>query len=258
MGDKHAPGVIAGDPSRPGLASLPYELQAAVFEATIRPQIFFLQITNDVLTFSRSADRGIGSACRLSREIYIKSKTLCKFGCNFHWVNPDNDIFYLYKDDGVRYGVRNPESMTRPPKGDSFEPSLLRNIAVDLQYLGVHPRHEAANRVWSIFPSLKTLHVFVPSGPPQTPALSVTPEALVLSELRGALVVAAPGLDKELWSAVKYQLKRTFDRILDARNGWNGRVKPDVVGHLTSARPKIEEADTENPEPIEPLLTRES
>ncbi|KXX78702.1 hypothetical protein MMYC01_204593 [Madurella mycetomatis] len=228
-------GTTRADNSRPSIADLPYEMQASIFEAAMGPQVFFMEIANEVLTFSRPADKGLALACRLSREIYIKSKKLCEFGSNFHWVDPEQDIFYLYQDDGMRL-VRPSIVNTRLPGGERFDASVLQNVAVDLQYLGEHPRRDAAIRIWTIFPSLKTLHVFVPDGPPRTPALDVTPETLVLCELRRIQVVAPPGQDKELWSAVKYQLIKTCSRILDSENGWNGRTRPEVVGHLTRSR----------------------
>ncbi|KAL2126023.1 hypothetical protein VTI74DRAFT_1929 [Chaetomium olivicolor] len=233
MSKQHAPGVTQADPSRPGLANLPYELQAAIFEAAAVPQVFFMQIANDTLTFSPPADKGLALACQLSREHFLRHKKRYRFGDAAYWVDPERDIFYLYKDDPIPRSGR-PNTDIRIPGGDAFNPTIIRNVAVDLQYLGHHPRHDAIFRIWSIFPCLKQVHIFVPKAPLQTPALPATPETLVLSELPSTQVVAAPGHDRELWLAVRYQVKKVCGRILDADNGWHGRTKPEILGHFTT------------------------
>src|SRR5690606_38347063 len=111
-------------------------------------------------------------------------------------------------------------------------------------YLGEHPRHDAIVRIWNLFPSLRTLHILAPKGPPHTPPLLATPETLVLSDIPSNQVVAAPHQDRELWLAVRYQVKKVCARILTTENGWHGRYYPEVVGHLTSlwaAQPESEQ-----------------
>ncbi|KAL2019812.1 hypothetical protein VTK56DRAFT_9163 [Thermocarpiscus australiensis] len=235
MATKNAPGTTRADMARPSLASLPYELQLAIFEAATGPQVFFMEIVNNVLTFFGPPYRGLSSACQLSRQVYTKGKRLCAFGSKRYWVNSELDIFFLSRDDPVGF-VRPSVSSVKQLEGDKFKQSVILNVAVDLQYLGEHPRYEAAIRIWLLFTSFETLHVFIPMGPPHTPALKATPETLVLSAVPATQIVAAPSQDRELWLAVKYQLKRVYTKILASENGWNGRPKPDIVGHLTSLR----------------------
>ncbi len=248
MSHKHAPGTTTADPSRPSIANLPYEIQAAIFEAAIEPQIFFMDITNAMLTFARPADKALGLTCQLSREIYLRAKTLHRFGPHSHWVDPERDIFYLHKDDPVPRAPRPNSLETRMPDGEEFDRRVVQNVAVDLEYLGPHPRHDPIVRIWVVFPHLRSIHIFVPKGPPQTPALRSSPETLVLSDIPSKKIVAAPGYDNELWLAVRYQVKKVCARILTTENGWQGRHNPDVVGHCTSLRGTPPPAIPDKPE----------
>lgn len=225
------------DASKPSIADLPYELQTLIFEAAATgPQVIFMEIANDVLTFSPPADVALASTCKVSREHYLQSKKRYRFGAATYWIDPEHDIFYLYKDDPIpRYGRPNTE--VRIPRGDEFDPSIIQNVAVDLQYLGHHPRHDAIFRIWSIFPCLKQIHIFVPKAPLQTPALLAKPETLILSVLPPTQVVAAPGHDRELWLAVRYQVKKVCRRVLETDNGWQGRIYPEILGHFTTLLP---------------------
>ena len=99
-----------------------------------------------------------------------------------------------------------------------------------------------------MFPHLRSIHIFVPKGPPQTPALRSSPETLVLSDIPSKKIVAAPGYDNELWLAVRYQVKKVCARILTTENGWQGRHNPDVVGHCTSLRGTPPPAIPDKPE----------
>src|SRR4051812_14664532 len=99
MGRQHAPGTNPADETKPSIANLPYELQAAIFEAAIEPQLIFVEITNDVLRFSPPSDNAIALACRLSREIFLKGKVLEEFGGKRYWLDPGRDIFYIRRDD---------------------------------------------------------------------------------------------------------------------------------------------------------------
>ncbi|KAK4157875.1 hypothetical protein C8A00DRAFT_29260 [Chaetomidium leptoderma] len=236
MSNKHAPGATQADSTKPSIATLPYEIQVAIFEAAMDPQVFFMDITNDILTFSRPADKALGLACQLSREIYLKSKTLYEFGDQFHWLDPGRDIFYLSRDDPVPRAQRPNYLDIKLPGGDKFDRRVVQNVALDLQYMGHHPRHDAIVRVWTVFPHIRTIHILVPKGPPQTPALQSTPDTLALSAIPSTQVVALPGHDNELWLAVRYQVKKVSTRILDTENGWHGRCTLDVVGHFTSLR----------------------
>ncbi|KAL1842098.1 hypothetical protein VTJ49DRAFT_6080 [Mycothermus thermophilus] len=232
----HAPGTCPADPGKPSLAALPYELQAAIFEAAAAgPQVIFMDIANNQLTFSPPADQVLSRVCRLSREIYLKGKMLHRFGQRMFWLNRYRDIFYLRSDDPVPRLLR-PTTQELPPVpvGDAFDRRLVHNVGVDLQYLGHFPRHDAVIRVWSVFPYLTAIHIFVPKGPPRTPALQCAPETLMLSTIPSAQVVAAPGHDKELWLAVRYQIRKVCTRIMASDHGWLGRTLPDVVGHFTS------------------------
>ncbi len=136
---------------------------------------------------------------------------------------------------------------------------MMLNVAVDLECLGEHPRRDALIRMWTIFPKMKTLHVFA-ARDPYLDKPRWTPEDIVLSELPGLRVLSPPGQDRELWWAVKYQLVRFSSypplglipswaldadqepcrtklvRILDAEAGWDGRVPPQVQGHLVHMR----------------------
>ncbi|KAL2176039.1 uncharacterized protein P884DRAFT_261538 [Thermothelomyces heterothallicus CBS 202.75] len=156
------------------------------------------------------------------------------FGNKPHWLDPDRDIFYLCKDDPVPRANRPTDFESSVLKGDAFDERVVRNVAVDLGYLGEHPRHDAMVRIWHLFPSLRTLHILAPKGPPHTPPLLATPDTLVLSDIPSNQVVAAPHQDRELWLAVRYQVKKVCARILTTENGWHGRYYPEVVGHLTS------------------------
>ncbi|KAK4240823.1 hypothetical protein C8A03DRAFT_12917 [Achaetomium macrosporum] len=233
-----ASGVIRADQSRPSLARLPYEIQVLIFEAALGIQVFFVEHTNNALTISRSAGKALGLTCRLSREIYIKQRRLCQFGDQLHWVDPKRDIFYLYKDDDFPNvpWVRDSDAVARLAD-DNIDRRVIRNVAVDLEYLGAHPRYLPLTRIWSLFSSMRTLHIFIPKGPVRTPALPATPDTLVLSDLPKNQIVAAPNADLEHWLAVKYQVMKACTRMLDAEAGWHVRSKPDVVGHLTSLWP---------------------
>ncbi|KAK3310721.1 uncharacterized protein B0T15DRAFT_46879 [Chaetomium strumarium] len=230
-----APGVTTADPTRPSLAGLPYEIQLLIFEAALGIQVFFVEIANNTLTISRSAGKALGLACRLSRAIYTSERILCQFGDKVHWVDPEGDIFYLYKDDERPRIPWSRESDVMPELVDNnIDRAVIRNVAVDLQYLGVHPRFLPLIRIWSLFSSLTTIHIFVPKGPVRTKALAATPDTLLLSDMPKNQIVAAPDADLEHWLAVKYQVIRACNRMLDTEAGWHTRSKPDVVGHLTS------------------------
>jgi hypothetical protein len=234
---KHVPGATPADNSKPSIARLPYEIQVAIFEAAAQaPQVIFMDIKHGVLTFDRPADKALGMVCQLSREVYTKHRTLHKFGDQFHWVDRENDIFYLRRDDPVPRAHRPNTELVTLPLGDQFNPHVIENVGVDLQYLGDHPRHDAIIRIWTIFSSMKAMHIFVPKGPLQSPVPDSNPDTLVLSPIPPTQVVAPPGHDKELWLAVRYQVKKVCARILSTDNGWFGRVQPEVVGHLARVR----------------------
>ncbi|KAL2270247.1 hypothetical protein VTJ83DRAFT_2431 [Remersonia thermophila] len=236
VGKAHAPGTCPADAGKPSLAALPYELQAAIFEAAAAgPQVIFMDIANNQLSFSPPADQVLSRVCRLSREIYLKGKMLHRFGKHRFWINRYRDIFYLRSDDPVPRLLR-PTTQELPPmpEGEAFDRRLIHNVGVDLQYLGHFPRHDAVIRIWSVFPYLTAIHIFVPKGPPRTPALQCAPETLMLSSIPSAQVVAAPGHDKELWLAVRYQIRKVCTRIMASDHGWLGRTLPEVVGHFTS------------------------
>jgi hypothetical protein len=245
MSQKHAPGATRADQTKPSIATLPYEIQVAILEAAAGPQLIFMGINNDVLTFARPTGQGLAQVCQLARQTYLKSRALHRFGDQAYWIDPEHDIFYLYRDDPVIHTPRPNSLDTRLPKGEPFDGHVVQNVAVDLQYLGLHPRFDPVVRIWIIFPNLRTIHVFVPNGPPQTPALRSTPETLVVNTIPGAQIVAAPGMDKELWYAVRYQIKKVCARILTTENGWHGRSNPEVVGHLTSLSGPVPEGANE-------------
>jgi hypothetical protein len=234
MIEKHAPGTTVADPSKPSIANMPYELQVAIIEAATGPQVIFLDIVNDTVSFAPPANMALAMACRLTRQHYLKGKRLHRFGHRAYWIDRDFDIFYLSRDDPIPRVSRPNSQSSRPPSGAIFDPRAVHHVAVDLQYLGPHPHYDPLVRIWSVFPHMKAIHVLVPKGPPQTPALQATPATLALSDIAGAHVVAAPGMDRELWFAVRYQVKKMCARILAAENGWHGRYNPDVLGHLTS------------------------
>ena len=236
MVNKHAPGTTRADPSRPSVAALPYEIQVAIFEAAAGPQVLFLDIVHDSLAFAQPADMALALTCQLSREIFLKSKTRHRFGDRAYWVDPLRDIFYLSGDDPVPRTPRPNVLESRVPEGEAFDRRVVRHVAVDLAYLGEHPRYDPLVRIWVVFPHLRAIHVLVPRGPPQTPALHSTSASLLLSDIAGTHVVAAPGMDNEMWFAVRYQVKKVCTRILTTENGWHGRHNPDVVGHLTGLR----------------------
>jgi hypothetical protein len=230
-----APGVIIADPTKPSLARVPYEIQLLIFEAALGTQVFFVEIANNTLTISRSAGKALGLTCRLARAIYTNERILCQFGDQVHWVDPKGDIFYVYKDDDRPQIPWAREADAMPDLVDNnIDRRVIRNVAVDLQYLGVHPRFLPLIRIWSIFSSLTTIHIFVPKGPVRTKALEATPDTLLLSDMPKNQIVAAPDADLEHWLAVKYQVIRACTRMLDTEAGWHSRSKPDVVGHLTS------------------------
>ncbi len=246
MVSKHAPGTTRADPHKPSVAALPYEIQVAIFEAAAGPQVLFCDIINDSLAFTPPADLALAQACHLSRAIFLKSKTLHRFGARAYWINPAADIFYLSRDDPVLRTPRPNVLEARPPDGEAFDRRVVRHVAVDLAYLGEHPRYDPLVRIWVVFPHLRAIHVLVPRGPPQTPALHSTPASLLLSDIAGTHVVAAPGMDNELWFAVRYQVKKVCARILTTENGWHGRHNPEVVGHLTGLRWPV-------PQPVVPV-----
>lgn len=230
-----APGTSWDNPNELSLAAFPYELQAAVFKAAVGPQIMFMEIEGDEMKFSDSISKGLALACKLSREYYIRGKSLQRFGQHMSWIDPSRDIFYLHKDDHIFRGQRpaSPQTVTIPTTG-FFNKSAIQNIAVDLQYLGPHPRHEALIRIWTIFPALRSLHVFAPKGEPGTPAVNAQPGTLVLSDMPIRQIVAAPDCANELWLAVRYQIKKVCSRILETEEGWSDRGVPEVFGHLAS------------------------
>jgi hypothetical protein len=227
-------GAKAADPTKLSLAALPFELQALVLEAAVEPQVIFMDVVENVLKFTPPADAALGLACRLSREVYTKNKALHKFGDQTFWLDPDHDIFYLRTDDPVPR-VPRPSPDPRLPAIDGVNLKTIRNVAVDLPYLGSHPHLDSVFRILALFPHLTTLHVLVPKGPPGTLPARSTPETLVLSKMPHTQVVAAPGgHDKELFLAVRYQVRKVCARILDIENG--RRLLPEVVGHLASLR----------------------
>lgn len=227
-----SPGTTWADATGPSLAGLPYEIQVAIFEAAAAPQIFFVEIADGNVTISGPANRGLALACRLSREIYIKSKTLHRFGRRFLWVDCSRDIFYLYKDDPIR---PDPSVNTfHRLRGQTFDQHLVRNVGVDLQYVGQEPNPDALVRIRSLFPNLDRIHVFVPYGDSLRPALAATPESLELSRIPIAWVITAPGQDKELWGAVKYQIGRAYRKMLAVRYNVQDPPLLEVVGHFTT------------------------
>jgi hypothetical protein len=237
MATKRAPGTCRAEEGKISLADLPYEMQRAIFDAATGPEIIFMRIKDNVVSVSAPIHKGLALACRLSREIYLKSKVLSRFGSRRYWVDPDRDLFYLDDGDPIPRAQR-PDWHSRPAsrlKGDIFDPSVLRHVAVDLEYMGSYPFcHFPLIRIWTLFPKLEAIHIFVPKGPPQTPAVKARPGTLRLEPIPSTLVVAAPRHDKELWLAVRYQVRKVCTRILETEHGWNGRTVPQVVGHLTS------------------------
>jgi hypothetical protein len=236
-------GAKAADPTKLSLAALPFELQALVLEAAVEPQVIFMDVVENVLKFTPPADAALGLACRLSREVYTKNKALHKFGHQTFWLDPEHDIFYLRTDDPVPR-VPRPSPDPRLPAIDGVNLKTIRNVAVDLPYLGSHPHLDSVFRILALFPHLTTIHVLVPKGPPGTAPARSTPETLVLSKMPHTQVVAAPGgHDKELFLAVRYQVRKVCARILDIENG--RRLLPEVVGHLASLRDGAVEQEQE-------------
>ncbi|KAK0624718.1 hypothetical protein B0T17DRAFT_250872 [Bombardia bombarda] len=232
-------GASCADPDKFSLAHLPYEIQKAIFEAATGPQIFFVEATSTGLIVSDPAYKGLAQTCRLSREIFLKYKpTLCKFKGNKCWADLCHDIFYLHADyQSPPHFVSRHSPQSNP--FDRFDRSMMTNIAVDLHYLGQHPRRDATERLWVIFPSMRKLHVFVPKGPPHTEAPIYTPETLALADLADSAVVAPANQDKELWWAVKYNLKRGCFRI-ESENGSRERNANIVFGHVATTRKMID------------------
>jgi hypothetical protein len=238
-------GAKAADPAKLSLAALPFELQALVLDAAVEPQVIFMDIANNVLKFTPPADAALGLACRLSREVYTKNKTFHKFRDQSFWLDPEHDIFYLRTDDPV---PRVPRPIPDPqmPPVDGLNLRLIRNVAVDLHYLGTHPHLDSVYRILTLFPHVEAIHVLVPKGPPGTPPPKSTPETLALSKMPHTQVVAAPGgHDKELFLAVRYQVRKVSARILDFENS---RKVPEVVGHLASLRGETAEQPPEEPQ----------
>jgi hypothetical protein len=244
-------GTTQDEPGRLSLAMLPYELQVAVFDAAVDTQIIFVGLHSSELFFSKPADVGLALACQLSRARYLKGKKLCRFVRQCFWVDPERDIFYLFEDKLpfsrlALHAERPSVADIRQLVNDSYAHQAIKNVALDLQYLGAHPRFDPVVRVWTLFPSLRTIHILVPKGPLHTPRLSSVSENLVLSPIPSTQIVAAPGHDKELWLAVRYQVKKICTRLLETHNGWDGRYDPEVVGHLTSLRstgPEVVDAE---------------
>ncbi|KAK4105923.1 hypothetical protein N658DRAFT_137755 [Parathielavia hyrcaniae] len=240
---RRASGAKAAVPGKPSLAALPYELQASIWEAAIEAQMIFMDIAKGRLVITSPADKGLARACSLSREIYTRNKELHRLGENSYWVDQDHDIFYLRSDDRI---PGNWDPITRPsapthdislPAVDGIDLDIIHNLAVDLYYLGSHPREHAIVRLWILFPGIRRLHILVPKGPAGTPAPKLTPETVLLSDIPNLQIVGAPDrTGKELWLAVRYQVKRACNRILTTENGWMGRYLPEVVGHLTDVR----------------------
>ncbi|KAK4144921.1 uncharacterized protein C8A04DRAFT_36275 [Dichotomopilus funicola] len=242
---KRAPGTSWDNPDELSLAVFPYELQAAVFKAAVAPpQIIFTEIKGDEMIFSEPINKGLALACKLSREFYLRCKTRHRFNRHLTWVDPGRDIFYLHKDNHLFRSQRpaSPQTVTVPTIG-FYNKAVVKNIAVDLQYLGPHPRHEALVRLWTIFPALRSVHVLVPKGEPGTPTPITRPDTLVLSDMPIRQIVAAPGCANELWLAVRYQMKKVCGRILETEEAWSHRQVPDVFGHLAGLVPSAEEGE---------------
>ncbi|KAK4128965.1 hypothetical protein N657DRAFT_652511 [Parathielavia appendiculata] len=241
---RRARGATAAVSEKLTLAALPYELQANIWEAAIEPQIIFMDIVEGRLGITSPADKALARVCSLSREIYTKKKKLLKLGAHSYWVDPDHDIFY-FRGDRVPSTW---DAISRPsapnhgfglPTVDGFDRNIIQNVAVDLYYLGSHPREHAIVRLWILFPGIRSLHILVPKGPPGTPVPKLAPETVVLSDIPNLQIVGPPDGDaKELWLAVRYQVKRACNRILSTENGWMGRHLPEVVGHLTDWEPE--------------------
>jgi hypothetical protein len=219
-------GTLQADPSQPttSIANLPYEMQVAIFEAAITPQIFFVEIDDSGLVVLPPTQNGMARACRLSREIYTANKEPRMFGGRRYWVNSEQDMFYLHKDRVPRY------DMDYQP-GAHFDGirDIMHIIAVDLEYLDQHPRREALVRTLTVFRAMKEMCVLVPKGPLRSPTPAWTADNMALERMPDKQVVAAPRQDQELVWAVKYQLKRTCARILSEDNHWLDRATPKVT-----------------------------
>ena len=88
-----------------------------------------------------------------------------------------------------------------------YDRSMMQNIAIDFGCLGEYPRRDVLVRMWTIFPRMTQVHVFImKDSTVEKPEW--TPEGIVLSELPGLYILSPPGQDRELWWAVKYQLVR--------------------------------------------------
>ncbi|KAK0733984.1 hypothetical protein B0T26DRAFT_46941 [Lasiosphaeria miniovina] len=246
--DERALGTLQHDHARPSLARLPFEIQSMIFEVASGHQVFFVEADDDGLIFMDPNQKVLAHVCRLSREIYTKGKSMCFDTARIpFWVNPREDIFYLHVDrtpptpqqQHFPYITRRRDaqmglqqlSLSRDKR------SMIQNVAVDLQYMGEYPRRNAAIRLWSLFPSIKMLHLFVPRGPIQSPAPVWTADNLVLQPISSSQIVAPPGQQREMFYTVMYHIKKTFSLIMLADNGANGlTTAPQVCGHVAYIR----------------------
>jgi hypothetical protein len=230
-----APGTVQADPTRLSIANFPYELQAAIFRfAADVPRIIFMEIDNNGAISFHAPEERLGLACQLSREMYLKDRRLYLFGNKFIWIEAPLDIFYLSKYD---HYVPNAQRLGGIPlEGEYFEMQIVRNVAVDLQYLtSREDLQRSVMRISDHFRVLRTIHVFVPSGlPPQTAPLAAVPDTLLLSKIPKAHLIVAGGGGTHFWAALKYHIKRACTVIKEERFGINGGFYIKVFGHLTS------------------------
>ncbi|KAH8891879.1 hypothetical protein GQ53DRAFT_139285 [Thozetella sp. PMI_491] len=228
-GPVHDDGLVAMDPTKLSVAHVPYEIQVMIFEAASDLQILFVAIDDKSISLaSDPIQYGLAATCRMARRVFLRGKVRA---LDRYWVDPARDIFYL-RDDlmPIRFRYRYLQEALQ-----KYNRDMMLNVAIDLECLGEHPRRDALIRMWTIFPKMKTLHVFAARDPYEDKP-KWNPEDIVLDELPGLRVLSPPGQDRELWWAVKYQLNKTCIRILDAEAGWDGRVPPQVQGHLVHNR----------------------
>ncbi|KAK3393238.1 hypothetical protein B0H63DRAFT_14196 [Podospora didyma] len=203
-------------------------MQKAVFEAAAGPQILFIEADKtDIKIRQPPFHHSLAATCRLSRDAYTKNKELFRSSCGGnYWVNSRLDIFYFHDD-------HMPPSHRREPAEAYDRRPMIRNIAVDFESMGKYPRGPALICLWGLFPSMRELHLFVPSGPPQTPTPPWPMFNLVLRDLPDKQIIASPGGGMELWWVVKYHLNKWAAEILSGfkKDGWN-RFHPEINGYL--------------------------
>ncbi|KAK3941071.1 hypothetical protein QBC46DRAFT_259469 [Diplogelasinospora grovesii] len=248
-------GALPEDASKTSLADLPYEMQVAILEAAAGPpQIVFIEIDEaNHKRISRPVHAGLAYACRLSRYLYTQNRASSNTEPLGYWLDQDRDIFYMQRDIAFARFCLPSSSVAanrdQLPEGLSMffgclchAAKFMHNIAVDLQFLGSHPRREAMLRLLFQFPLMKELHVLVPRDKDVFPKLAANAaERLQLGRLHDLRVVHPPNCDKEIWCAVRWHLKKACGFIKDRGRGWPvpedsdpTPLVPEILGRLAS------------------------